>query len=279
MKKPIFPRIINLFVLYVGVFIVLVIVQFAKQQSFTQKVGNFIISGRYGGQASGAEASPGNERLLEGEASILYGGMEFFLTNDDDDDNLCLLTEDGQRKQTRPVSLTVSQGSALFLLDGGAQIRFNNQLTGDAQGLAISINLPEGYQGLELPYRPLRSSRIRHNNHGESYIIADGKSYLFNNSTVDTTRRLILMDLTNPLAFYGAVPGTEALDLSHLILSDARDKRYYDEALSQWRARSFSQWRDAIGANRDEDTVLAYLTESIPRGIYQSSVSAIPSAF
>ncbi|MDR2079074.1 MAG: hypothetical protein LBP74_05075 [Treponema sp.] len=283
MKKSIFPRIVSLFVLYVGIFIILVVVQFTKQRSFTHRISDFVISGHYGAQDLPAEISPGNEYSLEGPVDILYGGMEFFLTDDDNDDSLCVLTQEGKREPAKPVSMIVSNGktadSVLFLLTGGTELSFSSLNADGRQELRISVNLPEGYQGLELPYRPLSSSRIRYGDDGESHIIANGKSYRFNNSTVDTARRLIFMDIENPTVSYGVVPGTNVLDSSLFVLNPARDRRNYNDVLNRWRDRSFSRWSADIENSRDEETVLAYLSESVQRGSYQSAVSAIPSAF
>jgi hypothetical protein len=278
-KKPIFPRFAGLFVAYAGVFVVLVIIQFANHRSFTLRVGDFVVSGNYSGRKAGAETSQDNERLLEGDAGILYGGMEFFLTSDGGSNGLGILTGDGDREQVRPVAMTVSERSALFRLSGGARISFYNQHSNGTQELQIRVNLPEGSQGLELPYRLLRSSRIRRNADGESHVVAGGKSYRFNESLVDYDRRLVILGLRDPAAFYGAVPEAEVIDPSRFVLSAARDRRRYDEALNRWRDQSFSQWGLSAGANPDEETVLAYLAESVSRGSYQSAVAAISPGF
>jgi hypothetical protein len=281
MKKPIFPRIVSLSVLYVGIFIILVMAQFTKQKSFTHRIGDFVISGHYGDQDLAAEVPRDNEYSLEGPVDILYGGMEFFLT-DDDNDSLSVLTPDNEREPTRPVAMTVSSGdtkSVLFLLAGGTELSFSNLDADGWQELRINVRLPEGYQGLELPYRPLSSSRIRYSDDGETHIIADGKRYRFNNSTVDSTRRVILMDTQNPTVSYGVVPGTKVLDPSRFVLSSGRDRRSYNDALNRWRDQSFSRWSAGIETSRDEETVLAYLSESVYRGSYQSAVSAIPASF
>ncbi|MFP3042813.1 hypothetical protein LQZ19_13430 [Treponema primitia] len=287
MRKPIFPRIISLVVLYVGVFVMLVVIQFTEHRNFTQKIGDFVVSGHYGKQVpaaretalQAAEASHDNARPLNGESSVFYGGMEFFLTDDDNIDSLCILNRDGKRERTRPIAITVSKNSALFMLAGGAELSFTSQNTSGRQELRIGANLPEGYMGLELPYRPLGSSRIRHNDDGESHIIADGKSYRFTNSTVDAVRHLILMDIQNPLVFYGVVPGIEVLDPSRFILSSTKDRRNYNDVLNRWRAQSFSLWGENIGDNRNEETLLAYLSESLQRGTFQPAVSAISPDF
>jgi hypothetical protein len=211
--------------------------------------------------------------------------MEFFLTDDDGDGSLSLLTRSGSREPVRPLDMTVLNSAVLFRLSGGATISFVNRRNGGTQELQISVDLPEGCQALELPYRLLRSSRIRRNNDGESYVIAGGKSYRLDASTVDVERRLIIMDIHEPVASYGRVPGTEIFDPSRFILGAARDKRQYDEALNRWLDRSFALWSVSAGdrpgspGSPDEETALAYLAESLRRGSYQSAVATLSSEF
>jgi hypothetical protein len=263
---------------YAGIFILLVSIQFANRRNFTLKVGDFVVSGSYDAQET-AETLQGAERLLEGEAGIVYGGMAFFLTDDDGDDSLSLLTGSGSRERARPAAMTVSDRAVLFRLSGGAEISFASRHSGGTQELQISVTLPEDCQALELPYRLLRSSRIRRNADGESYVIAGGKNYRLNASTVDFARRLIVIDSREPAASYGTVPGTEAFDPSRFILAAARDKGRYDEALNHWLDRSFALWRLSPGSAMDEETALAYLAESVPRGVYQSAVTALSTDF
>jgi hypothetical protein len=264
---------------YAVFFVILVVIQFANHRSFTLRVGDFVVSGNYGNRTAGTEASQGDQRLLEGDASVLYGGMEFFLAGDGGDNSLGLLTSSGGRERVRLFSMSISDHSALFQLSGGVEISFTGQHNGETQELRIKVNLPEGCQGLELPYRLLRSSRIRRNADGESHVISGGKSYRFNASTMDYTRRLVIIDVDDPVASYGTVPGDEALDPSQFILSAARDRRQYDEALNRWRDQSFTLWRVFVEDNPDEETVLACLAESASRDAYQAEVAAVSSDF
>jgi hypothetical protein len=274
-KKPIFPRFIGLAAVYAGIFVILASIQFASRRNFTLRVGDFVISGSYGLQEAAAETPQDAERLLEGEAGVLYGGMAFSLTDDDGGDSLGLLTSSGNREHTRPVAMSVSDRGALFRLSGGAEISFANRHKGGTQELQISVVLPEDCQALELPYRLLRSSRIRRNADGESYVIAGGKSYRLNASTVDFERRLIVIDARKPAASYGTVPGNETFDPSRFILAAARDKGRYDEALNRWLDRSFALWGLSASGSLDEETALAYLAESAARGSYRSAVAAL----
>ncbi|WP_041611287.1 hypothetical protein [Treponema primitia] len=294
MKKPIFPRIVSLILIYLGVFILLVMIQFTRKGSFTRQIGSFVVSGYYGnsnGNTAEIAGEPDSSRddqkaapqvgeyPLDGEVSIFFGGMEFLLTVDDDHDSLGMVGADGKKENSRPLSMSVSGESARFLLAGGVELSFDTQYAGSSQELRIYALLPEGLKRLELPYRPLRSSRIRHSGDGEYQIIADGKSYRFNNSTVDPARRLVLMDSAEPVISYGAVPGGEVFDPSNLIISSAKDKQSYDEALNRFLDRSFPLWHREIENNPTDDAVIAYITESIQRNDYSTAVAEIPESF
>jgi hypothetical protein len=277
-KKPFFLRIIGLAVVYAGTFILLVVIQFANRRGFVLTVGDFVVSGNFGAQEAD-EAPQGGERLLEGRAVILYGGMEFFLTDDGGDNSLCLLNAAGGREHTRPVAMTLTEGAALFRLAGGASVSFANRQSGGIQEVRISADLPQDGQALELPYRLLRSSRIRRNTDGESQVVAGGKTYRFDAPTVDFARRLIILTADEPAASYGTVPGTELLDPSRFILAAARDRGQYDGELNRWRDRCFELWSLAAGNSPDEETALALLAEAASRGSYRAAVAALSAGY
>ena len=73
MRKPVFPRIIFIALLYCCVFVFLVSVQFANRGGFSEKVGNFTVTGR--SMTAGEEAG---EYLVSGDIHVLYG---FFLAD------------------------------------------------------------------------------------------------------------------------------------------------------------------------------------------------------
>jgi len=68
-----------LLLLYSVVLVLLAMIQFSGHGGFTQRVGAFTVTGRYGTVEAGAPALSSGETLLSGAASIYYGGMEFCL--------------------------------------------------------------------------------------------------------------------------------------------------------------------------------------------------------
>ena len=76
MRKPVFPRIIILLLVYFLIFTTLVALQFAKQRAFTRKAGNMVVTWQSRAPGENDELLP-NEYLLEGDVHILFGGIDF----------------------------------------------------------------------------------------------------------------------------------------------------------------------------------------------------------
>jgi hypothetical protein len=276
MKKPVTPRIFALFFLYIAVFIILVMIQFTRQGGFTQQVGSFVVSGHYR-RTEEPRAAPGAEHPLDGEITVFFGGMEFRLT-DSDENSLGVLKPEG-RQPVHPDSMTVSGDSALFRLSDGTELNFSTLFYGGVLELRISAAFAEEAEGLELPYRPLRTSRVRDSGDGEFITVADGTNYRFDDSTLDPERRLIILDIKNPAVSYGAVPANKTFNPEDFIISAAGTKPDYDETVNRWLDQTFSLWNRTIGNNPDENTVIAYLGESIRRGTYKAAISGVSPAF
>jgi hypothetical protein len=87
------------------------------------------------------------------------------------------------------------------------------------------------------------------------------------------------MDTLDPVISYGAVPGKEVFDPARFIISSAMEKWKYEDALIHWRDQSYSLWNQNIKNEADEETVLAFLSESVRRGAYKAAVSEISNTF
>jgi hypothetical protein len=261
-----------------AVFIVLVMIQFTRQGGFTQQIGSFVVSGHYR-QTEEPRAAAGAEHPLDGEINIFFGGMEFCLT-DDDENGLGILKNGTPGRQTvRPDSMSISGDSARFRLSDGTILNFATLFYGGVQELRISASFAGEAEGLELPYRPLRTSRVRDSGDGEFVIVSDGTNYQFEDSILDPERRLIILNRENPVLSYGAVPANKTFDPDDFIVDAARNKQSYDETLNRWLDQTFSFWNRTIGNNPDENTIIAYLGESIRRGTYKAAISGVSPAF
>ncbi|MDR0878765.1 MAG: hypothetical protein LBN21_11985, partial [Treponema sp.] len=193
MRKPVFPRLIGLIALYCGVFVVLVIVQFTRQGNFTQRIGNLVVTGQYRNSEAGAAGTDvpsqtgsakaaSGEHPIEGGASVFFGGLEFRMKDGDDEDGFVLLDAQGGRNQADPELMILSDETAHFHLPGGSELDFTTQYAGGGQELRISALFAPGISGIALPYKPLRTSRVRESGDGQLTVTANGVSYTFSHS-------------------------------------------------------------------------------------------------
>ncbi|MDR2184508.1 MAG: hypothetical protein LBO80_02395 [Treponema sp.] len=280
MRKPVFPRIIGLFALYGFLFVLLVMIQFTRRSGFTYRVGNFVVSGHYGDVSGSGTLNPG-EYALSGKLSVYSGGMEFRLAGDDDESPLKLIFDEGQDsgapEAVYPEYMTLSGESARFRLSNGAELVFDTRYAGGAPELRISGSLGEG-RALELPYRPLRSSRIQDTGEGQFIVQAGGTQYSFGHSPVNREKRLLTLDAGGIIS-YRAVPERRLFSPADFVIPAARNEASYLEALSRWQDQSFSLWNRTVAAGADEDTIIAYMGEAVRRGAYKAAVSAVPPSF
>jgi hypothetical protein len=278
MKKPVFPRFAGLVVLYPAVLVILVMIQFAGQGNFTVRIGNLVVTGRYADEetASGIPRNNPDGHKLSGGASVYFGGIEFRVSRDDDED-LVLVDNAGNRKTVSPEALILSDDAAVFRFPGGTELSFNTRYTGGSPELRISGTFAEETAGLELPYKPLKSSRVR-NSGDEMVISSGGVNYTFGRQTNGFTGLISLKNGDTPVS-YRAVPEKKAFSPEDFTVSGAESPEAYAEALLRWRDQNFSLWNRTVSAGADEDTVIAYEGEAVRRGNYKAAVSAVPSSF
>jgi hypothetical protein len=273
MKKPIFPRILLLLILYGVVFVILVMIQFAKQGGFTLRVGNFVISGQY---RIPREGEPAPElQPLTGELNVFFGGMEFRLSDEAGENGFALLTAQKERIPVLPESMALGDESVLFQLPGGTELGFSTQYVGGKAELHISASFSGDAAALELPFKPLRNSGIRDSGDGQVTLFVDGVNYSFKRPLENPGRRVLVLRPGVSMA-YGIVPEKTAFNPGDYTIPQAA---HYAEALSRWRDRNFSLWNRIIPDQNDENIVIAYSGEAVSRGTYKSAVASISPAF
>jgi hypothetical protein len=279
MRKPVFPRMMGLLVLYVGVFFVLVIIQFTKQGNFTQRIGRATVSGQY--RTGEAEETPENSGavLLEGGASVFFGGLEFRLRAGSGGDGFTLVDGNGARLQAEPEWLAASGDTAAFRFPGGTEIAFTTQYAGDSAELRISGDFAEDAAGADIPIRALRSSRIRENGDGKLTIIAEGVSYTFGPLAERTAGPFIPLRAGEAPVVYRAEQEKKAFAPEEYALSSISSPRGYADYITRWRDQNFSLWNRIALGQTDEDMIIAYSGEAVRRGTYKAAVSAASSAF
>ena len=102
MKKPVFPRIVMLLSFYGAVFMILVVVQFARRGAFTLQWEGLTVNGFYqelpkGNLSAGTADVPGaGEKALAGEVSVSFGGVSFIMGGEEE--KVFALNENGERR-------------------------------------------------------------------------------------------------------------------------------------------------------------------------------------
>jgi hypothetical protein len=271
----------GLLFLYLGIFVVLVMIQFTKQRGFTRRIGPMTISGHYG-EFPIQMADIGNNTVsgaypLEGGLTVFFGGMEFRLRSGRE---FGLLRPGGDKDAVLPRIMNISGSSVIFGFPDGTQLVFDilNAGTGSPE-LRITGLFGEEYEGLEIPYRPLRTSRIRDTGSGQFAVMTEGIYYSFNLSRLDGSRKVLILNTDDPVAIYRAVPERKEFVPEEFVLPSVIDESQYNAAIDRWRDEAYSLWSRAVRNTGDESLVMAFAGESVHRGAYQAAIAEISPAF
>jgi hypothetical protein len=275
-KKPVFLQIMGLLVLYAGIFVVLVIIQFREKGSFTQKIGRAVVSGqRWIGEGERGPANP-DEILLAGGVSVFFGGLEFRLG--EEEEGFALIDRAGNRHPAAPEGMQASGDSVSFRFSGGTELAFATQYAGTNAELRISGRFSTGAAGADIPFRPLRSSRIREGGDGQLTVSAAGATYVFSRLNGQGEMVIPLRTGGGPVV-YRAAPEKRAFAPADFVLPQVSSLRGYGDYIARWQDQSFSLWTQIAPGQNDEDTVIAYSGEAVRRGVYKAAVSAVSPAF
>ncbi|MDR1212405.1 MAG: hypothetical protein LBK40_09270 [Spirochaetaceae bacterium] len=273
MRKAIFPRFAGLLLVYSLILTALVLIQFSRSSSFTHRMGDLVVRGYYADSSALPET---DTYALDGEASVFFGGIEFRVSGDD---GLVMAGKDGEPVKLFPSSMRLGEETISFGFSEELSLEFGIRRLGDGQELRIQGELPQDIDAVEIPFRPLRSSRSGDGADGQFVIAASGNRYTFTNTALDEARRRLVLSQERPAAHYGLIPEKKPFAADDYILSGARDKQSYDAVLLKWRDQAFSLWNRTIGNNPSEKTVSAYLGESLRRGNYRNALASIPAVF
>ncbi|MDR2747378.1 MAG: hypothetical protein LBB77_08030 [Treponema sp.] len=276
MRKSVFVRFLGFLGLYFLIFVVIASIQFTKKGDFSLRVFNLAVEGRYRIPEEGESLPPDGLSPLDGEARVVYGGLEFILSGDSSGGGLGLVDAGGSRRALSAEYMAVEEGGLRFYLNGGARIFFRTQEEGTELRIAGEFN-GEEFAGLELPYRPLKSSRVRDEGNGQFVINADGQNYRFRGSGPEN-QVLILQEGTLPL-IYGIADEDQGWRGENYVLAEGAEAGAYREALLQWAAKNYPLWGRLILSRNDEDMVIAYVEEALEQGSYRAALNAVPRLF
>lgn len=273
-----FLRMIALFFLYGVILVLLGTLQFAHKGTFTRQVGNLVVSGRYRSLEYDKLPAGTNHYPLAGDLLISFGGMRFSITGGND--GFSLIKTDGTKEDMLPVAMTISEETMRIQLPGGTELIFALQDTGKKTELLIHAVLGEGILGLELPYKPLKTSRTYDRGDGQFEVVADtGITYGFSRTLLDSEHQVLVLHQEASFISYRPVLEGQTFTLQDFILTDAQDEASYQELIRRWREQNFNFWSRSISSSNNEDLVLAYGGEAVGRGTYREAIAAVPAVF
>jgi hypothetical protein len=278
-RKPVFLRALGLLAVYGAVFFILVFLQFTRPGNFTQRIGGMVVSGQYRTGERGDKAENPGEFSLNGGASLFFGGLEYRIRTGDEAGAFALIDREGARRPVDPDVMRVSGDSVSFRFPGGTELAFAVRQAGADAELRISGTFAGNDAGAEIPWRPLRTSRVRENGEGQYTVITGGVTYSFARPAELTAGRKIFLRAGGGPVVYRAVPEKQPLNPEDYILPPAATRQAYTGSISRWRDQSFALWNRIIASQNDEDLVIAYSGEAVRRGAYRAAVSAVSPLF
>jgi hypothetical protein len=204
--------------------------------------------------------------------------MRFFIAAGDGGSNL--IRTDGTKEPLLPQGMTISGETLEVRFSESTALVFAAHALGDWPELQIQAVLGETVLGLELPYKPVKSSRIHDRGDGQFEVVADtGMSYRFTRTLLDSERRALALHQEAPFIAYQAVPEEQSFSLTNFTLPEAQDREAYRSSINRFRDQSFQLWAKSVASGNNEDLVIAYAGEAVRRGIYREAIAAVPQAF
>jgi hypothetical protein len=279
MRKSVIVRFFGFLGLYALLFVAVASVQFTKKGSFSLRISNLAVEGRYRVPAEGESLPRAGSSPVDGETRVIYGGLEFILGGDSSGGEGTLRVVDlaGGGRGLSAEYMAPEEEGLRFYLSGGAQILFS--APGDGTELRITGDFnEEDFSGLELPYRLLKGSRIpeEEEGNGQFTISAGGREYRFRGAGAEG-RTLVLPRGGLPVV-YGIADQRQEWRAEDYIL-EGTEAASYREALAQWAGRNYTLWGRLILSRVDEDMVIAYEGEALQRGAYRTALNAVPRTF
>ena len=270
MRRPV-VRILGLLVLYFFVFVILVNLQFSKNKSFTLSLDGMLVRGSYLPDPPTVDEASGGQ-YLTGGVKVSFAGLEFNLSGDGEKGLFLILTDD-TTMPSDPITMTVTEDSVQFVLEGGTELSFSSFNAGSE--LRINTAFSEDTKSLVIPVNPRRASPSKDNE--RPGFIFGGAQYYFTPSGGLQEGRLVLSG--NSSISYRIVPKDKDFKLADFVVAQAHSQQAYNDAITQWRDSSYGYWSQNASTIRDDDTASAYLGEAVQRGRLDSAIYTIPQDF
>jgi hypothetical protein len=284
MRRAFLPRLAGVLAAYCLVFAALTMLQFAKQDGFTKKIGALVVTGRY--KITDAHFVLPDENMgnvdvpVENPVNVFFAGLEFRIGSDmKDPHQLSYLDFDQIHRPVMPVSMNINAKSVRFKLTDGSELSFYVNNNGSGDELIISNFFSEDATMMELPYILTKNARVASIENSGIVVLYDRKEYTFDRRIIDTEREFVELSNANPVVAYRIIPEEARFNPVEFIVSGAMDKRASLELSTQWFDKAYREWNARIASSRDEKLIIAFVAEAARRGNYPAAVARIAPDF
>jgi len=265
------------------VFCVIVLLQFSNVGNFSLSAGAMNIRGRYLQSTQLAavnyediyiENNELEKQPITGGVRVFYGGLEFGL-REERGKGLTLIRSDGTIIPVNPDYMIVTDDLAHFYLPGGTILTFNSSDSTRGFELQITAQFADNISDVNIPIIPRRSSLVRDS--GQLGIMYSGSRYVFSTLGPELQNGYMSLSRDNTFISYRSRGNRQiAFDPAHYRIDREQN---YDNILRSWYDSIFSYWNQNSSVLQNESDIIAYLSQSLLRGNYLTSVQNISSDF
>ncbi|MDR2602213.1 MAG: hypothetical protein LBC53_07160 [Spirochaetaceae bacterium] len=288
MKKHVFLRLSYIIALYIAVFVILSLVQWTAQDSFTRKIGAMIVTGKYSrdekGRVNKFEQTQEGEYANPVSVRVLFNGVEFAV-NKADLHAYCVM-EDGARISLRVKTMMLNADCVKISLEPEANllsdmeesnIELSFYLQDENETLLISSVTPQNVREIEVPFSPSKKASASINE-GKIYISLSGANWGFDRAMPNLDAGFFTLSKRSPVIAYRP-HFNKNFNPIEFIATGAMEKQRFDEIVAAWKSKVYSTWNGLIPSVNDEITASAWVAESAERGNLKQAVSRLPNSF
>jgi hypothetical protein len=290
MKTGALKRALGLILLYCGIFVLIVLVQFSRSPGVSQKIGAFSMTASYPKASHGrpaAGAAPESVRFS-------YAGLAFEISPKSPAESL---TADGVATPLSIVSVSKLPAGASVKFSSGVEIRAAVQ-AGASERFSLAATAPDGVAALRLRLAPSKGvsftaseDRRGMSSAGKSYSLVlgaaalDGDAGLLTLKAGDSGLALARIEPPKPVK---VAPASGAIKLA---AQAPKDSEAFKAEIAAWRDKVWAglsvarfdsdklAWKGPDGnAVFSEKALAAYLAEAAGRGSYADAIARARSA-
>jgi hypothetical protein len=287
MKSGAARRAIGLVFLYIGIFCLLVLLQFSRREGFSERMGGLTVSATY--PKSGRDTPQSSPSRV----TIAFAPVSIEISQGSPAE---LVSSDGKVKTLRPRSVERRLDGIHVLLEGNAELTVKAEgKSSESELFRLSASLPEGTARLRLRYS--LGGRTKIVAEGPKPIIEGGRSTFelsMSRSSLVTDKRFFLIGPRNGSVSIAAIhpaPTKPGQKPAAALAQAPEDSAAYKAAIAAWRnlawtglaAKRFDgerlAWRQADGSLVfSEKALSAYLAEALARGVYAEAIAKMRPA-